>query len=273
MKIVNSAAELDDGCTFVPTMGALHAGHASLFKLAKTKSDFVVASIFVNPLQFENSKDLELYPRTPDRDIEIAREAGVTHLWLPQVSEIYPENVTKKVAGPIGEIYEGVNRAGHFDGVVTVVSRLFDLLTPARAIFGEKDFQQLTLIKSLAKESYKSLEIIAAPTIRESDGLALSSRNIRLGQSDRIAATVIYRALAAAQESENISSARETMHQVCAQEPLFKLDYAEIIDEENFRIATDSTSKQRAIIAGWLNGVRLIDNMQMNPSTGIAGVR
>jgi pantoate--beta-alanine ligase len=273
MKIVNSAAELDDGCIFVPTMGALHAGHASLFKLAKTKSDFVVASIFVNPLQFENSKDLELYPRTPDRDAEIAREAGVTHLWLPQVSEIYPENVIKKVAGPIGEIYEGVNRAGHFDGVVTVVSRLFDLLTPAQAIFGEKDFQQLTLIKSLAKESYKSLEIIVAPTIRESDGLALSSRNIRLSQSDRKVATVIYRALRAAKESKSLESARAAMHLICSQEPLFKLDYAEIIDEENFRIATDSTSKQRAIIAGWLNGVRLIDNMQMNPSTGNAGVR
>ena len=273
MKIVKSAAELDVGCTFVPTMGALHAGHASLLKLAKKKSDFVVASIFVNPLQFENGKDLELYPRTLDRDIEIAREAGVTHLWLPKVSEIYPEGFAKKAAGPIGEIYEGVNRAGHFDGVVTVVSRLFDLLTPARAIFGEKDFQQLTLIKSLAKENYKSLEIIAAPTIRESDGLALSSRNIRLSQSDRIAATVIYRAQISAQESENVSSARELMHQVCAHEPLFKLDYAEIINEENFEIATDFTSKQRAIIAGWLNGVRLIDNMQMNPSTGIAGAR
>ena len=273
MKIVNSAAELDYGCTFVPTMGALHAGHASLFKLAKTKSDFVVASIFVNPLQFENSKDLELYPRTPDRDAETAREAGVTHLWLPQVSEIYPENVIKKVAGPIGEIYEGVNRAGHFDGVVTVVSRLFDLLKPAQAIFGEKDFQQLTLIKNLAKESYKSLEVIAAPTIRESDGLALSSRNIRLSESDRKVATVIYRALTAAKESKSLESARAAMHLICSQEPIFELDYAEIIDEENFRIARDSTLKQRAIIAGWLNGVRLIDNMQMNPSTGNAGVR
>lgn len=273
MKIVNSAAELDDGCTFVPTMGALHAGHASLFKLARSKSEFVVASIFVNPLQFENSKDLELYPRTPDRDAEIAREAGVTHLWLPQVSEIYPENVIKKVAGPIGEIYEGVNRAGHFDGVVTVVSRLFDLLKPAQAILGEKDFQQLTLIKSLAKESYKSLEVLAAPTIRESDGLALSSRNIRLSESDRKVATVIYRALTAAKESKSLESARAAMHLICSQEPIFELDYAEIIDEENLRIATDSTSRQRAIIAGWLNGVRLIDNMQMNPSTGIAGVR
>ena len=273
MKIVHSAAELDDGCTFVPTMGALHAGHASLFKLARSMSDFVVASIFVNPLQFENSKDLALYPRTPERDAEIARESGVTHLWLPLESEIYTEKVTKKFAGPIGEIYEGVNRTGHFDGVVTVVSRLFDLLSPAQAIFGEKDFQQLTLIKSLAKESYKSLKVIAAPTIRESDGLALSSRNIRLSQSDRIAATVIYRALTAAKESKSLESARAAMHLICSQEPLFKLDYAEIIDEENYEISTDSTSKQSAIMAGWLNVVRLIDNMQMNPSTGIAGVR
>jgi pantoate--beta-alanine ligase len=273
MKIVNSAAELADGCTFVPTMGALHAGHASLFKLARSKSEFVVASIFVNPLQFENSEDLELYPRTPERDAEIARESGVTHLWMPQVDEIYPGSVVKRVAGPIGEIFEGANRIGHFDGVVTVVSRLFDLLKPAQAIFGEKDFQQLVLIKKLAKESFTNLEIIAAPTIRESDGLALSSRNIRLSESDRKAATVIYRALKAAKDSKSLESARAAMHVICSQEPLFKLDYAEIIDEENFEIATDSTSKQRAIIAGWLNGVRLIDNMQMNPSTGSAGVR
>jgi len=273
MKIVNSAAELADGCTFVPTMGALHAGHASLFKLARTKSEFVVASIFVNPLQFENSKDLELYPRTPERDAEIARESGVTHLWLPQVDEIYPENVIKKSAGPIGEIFEGANRIGHFDGVVTVVARLFELLKPAQAIFGEKDFQQLYLISKLAQESYTSLEIIAAPTIRESDGVALSSRNIRLGESERKAAAVIYSALTAAKERKNLESARNTMHKICSQEPLFKLDYAEIIDEENFEIATDSTSKQRAVIAGWLNGVRLIDNMQMNPATGITGVQ
>jgi pantoate--beta-alanine ligase len=273
MKIVNSAAELDAGCTFVPTMGALHAGHASLFKLARSTSEYVVASIFVNPLQFENSKDLELYPRTPEHDAEIAHESGVTHLWLPLESEIYPEKVTKKFAGPIGEIYEGANRVGHFDGVVTVVSRLFDLLSPAQAIFGEKDFQQLALIKSLVNESYKNLEIIAAPTIRESDGLALSSRNIRLSESDRKAATVIYRALTAAKDSQNVNSARDLMHRVCSQEPLFELDYAEIIDEENFGIAKDSTPKQRAIIAGWLNGVRLIDNMQMNPPVGNAGVR
>ena len=273
MKIVNSAAELADGCTFVPTMGALHAGHASLFKLAKGKSEFVVASIFVNPLQFENSKDLELYPRTPDRDIEIARDSGVTHLWLPQISEIYPDKTVNKVAGPIGEIFEGANRIGHFDGVVTVVSRLFDLLQPTQAIFGEKDFQQLVLIKNLVKESYKDIEIIAAPTIRESGGLALSSRNIRLSASDRKTATVIYSALLAAKDCKTINVARTAMLQICSQQPGFILDYAEIIDEDNFKIATDSTSKQRAIIAGWLNGVRLIDNMQMNPSAGNTGAQ
>jgi pantoate--beta-alanine ligase len=273
MKIVNSAAELADGCTFIPTMGALHAGHASLFQLAKSKSDFVVASIFVNPLQFENSTDLELYPRTPEQDIEIAAASGVTHLWLPRQSEIYPDNYLKLKAGHIGDIFEGSNRAGHFDGVVTVVSRLFNLVRPARAIFGEKDFQQLKLIKDLAQAHFKDIEIIAAPTLRESDGLALSSRNIRLDQGARNAATVIYRALQAAQESTSVAAAREVMRQVCAQEPLFKLDYAEIIDEDNFQTATNSTSNQRAIIAGWLNGVRLIDNKQMSPSLKSAGVR
>lgn len=273
MKIVNSAAELDDGCVFVPTMGALHAGHASLFSAARSQSDFVVASIFVNPLQFENTKDLELYPRTPEQDIEIARDSGVTHLWLPQQSEIYPENFPKRFAGPVGEIFEGSHRIGHFDGVVTVVSQLFELLRPAKAIFGEKDFQQLYLIRKLADESFKNLEIIAAPTIRESDGLALSSRNIRLNKTDREAATVIYKALVAAKKSETLDDARKAMLQTAAQEPLFKLDYAEVIDEEDFAIATQSTSKQRAIISGWLNGVRLIDNMEMNLSSATLGAR
>ena len=273
MKIVTSASELDEGCTFIPTMGALHAGHASLFQLAKTKSDFVVASIYVNPLQFENSTDLDLYPRTPDRDIEIAATSGVTHLWLPTQSEIYPENFSKVSAGPVGETFEGANRLGHFDGVVTVVSRLFQLLRPARAIFGEKDFQQLSLIKELARRSFKEIEILAAPTIRESDGLALSSRNVRLSQSDRSTAVVMYRALLAAKEGKDIASARSAMHKIFQQVPAFKLDYAQIIDEDNFAIATDSTPNQRAIIAGWLNGVRLIDNMQMSPSLIGAGAR
>jgi pantoate--beta-alanine ligase len=259
MKIVNSASEIDGGCTFVPTMGALHDGHSSLFKLARSKSDFVVASIFVNPLQFDDANDLANYPRTPERDFEIAASSGVTHLWLPKQEEIYPPEVMKKSAGSLGSIYEGTNRAGHFDGVVTVVSRFFDLLKPQAAIFGEKDFQQLTLIKTIAKD----VEIVIAPTIRETDGLAMSSRNVHLDLDNRAAATVIYKALIAAKNAVNLSQAREQMRQILESQELFKLDYAEIIDEKDFSIATDSTLNPRAIIAGWLNGVRLIDNMQM----------
>ena len=259
MKIVTSASEIDGGCTFVPTMGALHAGHASLFKLAKAKSDFVVASIFVNPLQFDDAQDLANYPRTPDPDIEIAADSGVTHLWLPKEEEIYPPEVKKISAGQLGNIYEGANRSGHFNGVVTVVLRLFELLKPESAIFGEKDFQQLTLIKEIAN----GVKIIAAPTVREADGLAISSRNVRLDKESRDAASVIYQALIAAKISLNLQEAHSQMHKICATQPLFNLDYAEIIDEDNFSIATDSTLNSRAIIAGWLNGVRLIDNMQM----------
>jgi pantoate--beta-alanine ligase len=244
-------------------MGALHQGHASLFKLAREKSDFVVASIFVNPLQFENSEDLAKYPSTPDRDIEIAAQAGVTHLWLPNSEEIYPERFSHLSAGAIGEIYEGANRPGHFDGVVTVVARLFELVRPKVAIFGEKDFQQLTLIKKLVSDLNLEIEIIAAPTIREADGLAMSSRNVRLGESARKDSQVIFRALSAAKLASDLTAAREALKTVAGSEVGFSLDYAEIIDERDFTTAVDATENKRAIIAGWLNGVRLIDNMQM----------
>ncbi len=263
MQIVTSATDLAVGCAFVPTMGALHQGHTSLFKLAREKSDFVVASIFVNPLQFENSEDLAKYPSTPDRDIELAEQAGVTHLWLPKYEEIYPEGFPRLSAGALGDIYEGANRPGHFDGVVTVVARLFELVKPKIAIFGEKDFQQLTLIKKLVEELNSDIEIIAAPTIREADGLAMSSRNVRLSESARKESQVIYRALTAANFASDLSAAREALKSVAASEPEFSLDYAEIIDEIDFTKAGDATENKRAIIAGWLNGVRLIDNMQM----------
>ena len=252
MKVVTNARELPSACAFVPTMGALHAGHASLFQLAKKYSENVVASIFVNPLQFESQEDLAKYPRTPDIDIEIAAAAGVTHLWLPNQSEIYPEGFAKQSAGPIGDIYEGKSRPGHFDGVLTVVRRLFDLVNPAVAIFGEKDFQQLHLIKVIAGE----VEIITAPTVRENDGLAMSSRNVRLTPEGRTAATVIYRALTQAKTEEELRA-------ILATEPAFTVDYADFIDEKSFAHAQSSSSDLRAIIAGWINGVRLIDNMPM----------
>ena len=260
MKIAVTANELsaDGACAFVPTMGALHAGHASLIKRAREFSDTVVVSIFINPLQFENKDDLAKYPRTPELDIELASQAGATHLWLPTVDEIYPGEVQKISAGTLGDVYEGVKRPGHFDGVLTVVNRLFELVRPKCAVFGEKDFQQLTLIKSMKSD----VEIVGAPTIRDADGLALSSRNVRL--SDPKTALVIYRALLAARNEKNIDAARAAMKEVLASEAAFTLDYAEIINESNFEKASQSDESKRAIIAGWVNGIRLIDNMPMN---------
>jgi pantoate--beta-alanine ligase len=253
MKIVTDAQDLPAGCAFIPTMGALHQGHGSLFAIGKTLSHNVVASIFVNPLQFEKSEDLEKYPRTPDRDIDLAESFGITHLWLPTQDEIYPAGYKSLSAGPLGKIYEGASRPGHFDGVVTVVSRLFDLLKPRFAVFGEKDFQQLSLIRKLND----SVEIIAAPTIREADGLAMSSRNMRLSPAEREAASIIYKAL-------NSGEKLDGMRAILASEPLFTLDYLENIDEDTFAPPTEESSKIRTIIAGWINQVRLIDNMQVD---------
>ena len=250
MKVVTHAQELPSACAFVPTMGALHAGHGSLFSIAKNYSQDVVASIYVNPLQFENIEDLEKYPRTPERDIELAEKSGVTHLWFPTYEEIYPGGFTRLTAGPISHLYEGASRPGHFDGVVTVVRRLFDVVKPRVAIFGEKDFQQLALIREIANE----VEIIAAPIIREEDGLAMSSRNVRLSEEGRIASRVISKAL---RESTSESQLRE----ILATEPLLTVDYADYIDEKTFLPPTDSTQFTRAIVAGWINGVRLLDNM------------
>jgi pantoate--beta-alanine ligase len=250
MKIVTTAHDLPLGCAFIPTMGALHEGHGSLFAIGKTLAENVVASIFVNPLQFEKSEDLEKYPRTPDRDIALAESFGVTHLWLPNQQEIYPAGYETLSAGDLGSIYEGASRPGHFDGVVTVVKRLFDLVKPRYAVFGEKDFQQLTLIRSIAD----LVEIISAPTIRERDGLAMSSRNTRLSPEEREAASIIFKALSS---GKNLQGMRE----ILASEPLFTLDYLEFIDEDTFSAPTNESAKVRTIIAGWINQVRLIDNM------------
>lgn len=230
----------------VPTMGALHKGHQALIKRARELDKEVVVSIFVNPLQFTDAADLEKYPRTPEADIQIATLAGATEVWFPNYDEIYPSNPTQISAGSVGDLYEGASRPGHFAGVLTVVNRLFEIVKPSAAIFGEKDFQQLWLIKN----HFKKIEIVAVPTVREFDGLAMSSRNIRLTESDRAAALVISKAL----------KEPDRMHEILATEPAFKLDYAEIIDEKTFQLANEATQNKRAIIAGWVNGVRLLDN-------------
>ena len=246
---------------FVPTMGALHAGHESLIALAKNKCENVLVSIFVNPLQFENAEDLEKYPRSLERDTERALIAGATQVWAPSISEIYPGPVATIASGELGSRFEGVHRIGHFDGMLTVVHRLFDLVKPQYALFGEKDYQQLFLVQQMVERLSLPVKIIAAPIIREEDGLAMSSRNVRLGNAGHRAALVIYRALKGASAEPSLERARIKLHQLLAEEASFTLDYAEIIDESNFDMAQSEKTKNRAIVAGWINGVRLLDNM------------
>ena len=243
----------------VPTMGALHKGHQALIKRARTLDKDVIVSIFVNPLQFENQDDLMKYPRTPERDIEIATIAGATEVWFPEYEDLFDGEVKRLSAGPLGNLYEGASRPGHFDGVVTVVDRLFALTKPGKAIFGEKDFQQLTIIKAMKTK----VEIISVPTVREFDGLAMSSRNMRLSQEGRQSALVIHRALAAAKLAPTVEIAQEVLNSTLSTELRFEKDYATIIDEKDFSLANDETQLKRAIIAGWIEGVRLIDNMPM----------
>ena len=262
MKETNVLTDLDRPCAFVPTMGALHAGHQSLIRRAREFCDEVVVSVFVNPLQFEDQDDLAKYPKTPEIDSELAKDAGATILWRPDYETIYPDQIQRLTSGELGKKFEGVHRLGHFDGVLTVVNRLFELVRPQYAIFGEKDFQQLFLITKMAAELHPEIEIVPAPTIREVSGLAMSSRNVRLNSEARIAADVISQTLRAAATEESIESARLRMNDISSEER-FTLDYAEIIDEDTFEIATEETVKRRAIVAGWIDGVRLIDNMAM----------
>jgi pantoate--beta-alanine ligase len=239
----------------VPTMGALHAGHQSLIKLGKNLGEKVIVSIFVNPLQFENKSDLESYPKTFEQDLQFAKEAGATAVFTPSESDIYPGQIEKIEAGSVGDIFEGKSRPGHFSGVLTVVKRLFDLVQPKHAVFGEKDFQQLFLIKKMVNDLKLPVNVVAAPTIRDSSNLALSSRNSRLSVEDKKVAQVMYQAIT----QNNIEDARALMKKVDG----FSLDYLELIDEQSFTLATPDTKNKRLIIAGWVNQVRLIDNMAM----------
>jgi len=257
IEVIKSADDLarQKWDVLVPTMGALHVGHQSLIKIAKTKGKKVLVSIFVNPLQFESNDDLVNYPKTLEQDINIAEAAGATAIFVPNEQTIYPGKIEKISAGKIGNIFEGASRPEHFTGVLTVVKRLFDLVKPKAAVFGEKDFQQLFLINQMVAKLKLPIEIISVPTIRERNGLAISSRNIRLDKNGEKIAEVIYRALS--------QPMIEQMRSEISKEPGFKLDYLEVIDETTFEMAKPDTKNKRAIIAGWVNQLRLIDNIPM----------
>lgn len=251
----------DKKIAFVPTMGALHEGHISLVKEAKNLAEQVVMSIFINPSQFESVEDLAKYPRTLNEDIQLAEAAGVDLLWTPDVSEIYPDKYKLIDAGELGRIYEGHSRAGHFDGVLTVVNRLFEIVKPEYAIFGEKDFQQLFLIKEFSKKAHPEIEIILGRTIREVSGLALSSRNVRLSPEETNSALVISRALEMGSKKQSYSEIKSSVSAELATEIDFKLDYFAIVNPKSLlEVDQSHIGPVQLLLAGWVGSVRLIDN-------------
>jgi len=253
---------------FVPTMGALHLGHVSLIKESKNKDLYTVCSIFVNPTQFNDPKDLENYPRTPENDTDLLIEAGCDVLFMPNVEEMYPKTDNRNFEfGHLDRILEGGFRPGHFLGVAKIVSLLFESVMPNFAFFGSKDYQQVMVITQLVNQLKLPIKIVPCPIIREADGLAMSSRNTRLTAEERKAATRIPQILislkALKREGKTIAEIKEFVKNEAAKEPLFKLDYFEICNPQNLTILDFLPTNQNAIalIACFVGRVRLIDNM------------
>lgn len=253
---------------FVPTMGALHQGHLSLIKQAKKENDLVVVSIFVNPIQFNNPEDLKKYPRNPEKDKELLKMVDCDVLFSPDTNEMYPAPVTKVYDfGPLERVMEGASRKGHFNGVGIVVNKLFDIVRPQKAYFGEKDFQQLAIIKKLIKIENQPVEVIGCPTVREDDGLAMSSRNERLNQSEREIAPFIYQSLLKAKKSQSLHTPdeiRQMMMQTYSNQPEMKLEYFEIADDTELQPIANWTDAKGVVgfIVVYLGNVRLIDNIR-----------
>lgn len=252
----------------VPTMGYLHAGHLSLMRRAVAECDVTAATIFVNPLQFGPSEDLAAYPRDPDGDRAKAEDTGVTVLFAPSQSEMFPEPpLTTVSVASLSHDLEGASRPTHFVGVATIVAKLFALAGPCRAYFGEKDYQQLAVIRRLAVDLSLSVDVIGSPTVRDRDGLALSSRNAYLTKDERAVAPTLYQALArgqAAIEEEHQTDpakVQATMREVITKQPKFSLDYAEVRDADDLTPLSTITGEVRLLIAARLGRARLIDNL------------
>ena len=252
---------------FVPTMGALHAGHLSLVRRALSECDRCIVSVFVNPTQFNDPRDLETYPRTLEADSELLASIGASALFAPEVSTIYPEEDTRTFdVGAVAEVMEGRYRPGHFNGVMQVVSRLFDIVRPDCAYFGEKDFQQIAVIRAMVRLIGSPVEIIACPIVREADGLALSSRNVRLSAEERREAPQIYRILSESRSWAKEMSPQQVIERVTEQinaVPHLRVEYFEIVDTDSLQpIASWSDSPApHGSITVYCGEVRLIDNI------------
>jgi len=276
VRAVSTAAELRqalprEGVGFVPTMGYLHRGHLALVERARRENPFVVVSIFVNPLQFGPGEDYHRYPRDLERDQALLEAAGVDLLFAPGVEAMYPEGFATRVQveGPLTALWEGAVRPGHFQGVATVVARLFLLVRPERAYFGEKDYQQLLVVRRMVQDLGFPLEVVGVPTVREEDGLALSSRNVYLSPETRKKAPVLYRALLAIREAarsgRGVAEALEAGERVLAGVPEFRPDYLAVVHPETLLPLARWVPGARALVAGRFPEVRLIDNLEVYP--------
>lgn len=255
---------------FVPTMGALHSGHLSLVRRALAENDVVVSSVFVNPTQFNNQNDLKAYPRMPEQDAKLLEQAGCHVLFMPDSAELYPKGIESENFdfGLLGEVMEGKYRPGHFAGMATIVKRLFNLVTPTRAYFGEKDFQQLAIIRQLVKQEKLPIEIVGCSIEREADGLAMSSRNTRLNARQRVAASVIFESLQQLKEmvgEKELTKARVKTIENLNAHPELAVEYLEIADSETLQpVSSWNESKApRAFVALFCGEVRLIDNIAL----------
>jgi len=252
---------------FVPTMGALHEGHLSLVRRALKENDCCIVSVFVNPTQFNNPRDLETYPRTLDADSHLLASIGTTALFAPEVETIYPEPDTRVFhVGAVAEVMEGKYRPGHFNGVMQVVSRLFNLVQPDCAYFGEKDFQQIAVLRAMAREIKSPVEIIACPIVREEDGLARSSRNTLLSEEGRAQAPNIYRILSESRTWSKELSPKEVIEratQLLDAIPTLRVEYFEIVDADTLQPITrwEDSPKPHGCITVYCGEVRLIDNI------------
>ena len=266
---VERQREMGKKIGFAPTMGALHEGHLSLYKAAKKENDEVISSIFVNPTQFNNPDDFQKYPKTLEKDLELLEKAGVDAVYVPNVEEMYPDGLSSKkydFDGLENEM-EGKYRPGHFDGVGTIVEELFRQVQPHNAYFGEKDYQQLAIIKKMVEKTKLPVKIHGVPTLREEDGLAMSSRNVRLTETQRKEATIIYETLTKVKEWFKVLSVEEIKLRVLEifRNSNFELEYFVIADEKTLK-ETDYFYKDknyRAFIVAYADTVRLIDNMHL----------
>lgn len=270
-QYLNTRRQMGESIGFAPTMGALHAGHLDLIRHSKTQHACTVCSIFVNPTQFNDPKDLEKYPRTPEKDLAMLESVGTEVVFMPAVEEIYPLDLDTRLnldLGLLDKVMEGAFRPGHFQGMAQVVKRLLDIVQPNALYMGQKDFQQLSIVGHMIRELQLPVELVMVPTVREADGLAMSSRNVRLSPSQREAAPAIYQTLSWAKTQLGAMLVHEieaeAMRRLGAM-PEFRPEYFQLVDGETLLPVDDPKAHAWVVacVASWVGEVRLIDNMEM----------